>query len=189
MLWREAETQQWMREERRMDTLLFWHGVLVECGVALGIESALLLGLAVLTQRPRVERLAALLPAAGNMLAFTLARNVQASADEWQRSSAFQFAHYDSAYWRTFNRDNAQVLADAVVAAQRSGTALLLLAEALLFFGAFCILAWLRPPAWLTRLAGHRVHGAPPQAQAAVATDVAADDDDTLEMWVESLER
>ncbi|HZC78492.1 MAG TPA: hypothetical protein VE258_12130, partial [Ktedonobacterales bacterium] len=154
-----------------MDTLLFWHGVLVECGVALGIEAALLLGLAVLAQRPRVERLAALLPAAGNMLAFTLARNVQASADEWQRSIAFQFAQYDPTYWRTFNRDNAQALADAVAAAQRSGIALLLLSEVLLFFGAFCILAWLRPPAWLKRLAGGRAHVVAPQAQA-VATDV-----------------
>jgi hypothetical protein len=99
MLWREAETQWRIREERRMDTLLFWHDVLVECGVALGIEAALLLGLAVLAQRPRVERLAALLPVAGNMLAFTLARNVQASADEWQRYIAFQFAHYDPRYW------------------------------------------------------------------------------------------
>ena len=170
-----------------MDTLLFWHGVLVECGVALGIEAALLLGLAVLAQRPRVERLAALLPAAGNMLAFTFARNVQASADEWQRYITFQFAHYDPRYWSSFNRDNAQVLVDAVAAAQRSGIAMLLLSEVLLFFGAFCILAWLRPPAWLKRLAGRHTHGAAPQAQTA-ATDVAADDDESLEIWVESLE-
>lgn len=170
-----------------MDTLLFWHGVLVECGVALGIEAALLLGQAVLAQRPRVERLAALLPAAGNMLAFTLARNVQASADAWQRSIAFQIAHYDSRYWSSFNRDNAQVLADAVAAAQRSGIALLLLSEVLLFFGAFCILAWLRPPAWLKRLTGRRAPVASPQAQVA-ATDVAADDE-TLEIHVEPLER
>ena len=171
-----------------MDTLLLWHSVLVECGVALGIEAALLLGLAVLAQRPRVERLAALLPAAGNMLAFTLARNVQASADEWQRYTAFQFAHYDPRYWSTFNRDNAQVLVDAVVAAQRSGLVLLLLSEVLLFFGAFCILAWLGKLDWLERLAGRRAHAAPPQAQAAV-TDVAADDDETLEIHYEPLER
>jgi hypothetical protein len=171
-----------------MDTLLLWHSVLVECGVALGIEAALLLGLAVLAQRPRMERLAALLPAAGNMLAFTLARNVQASADEWQRSIAFQIAHYDPRYWSNFNRDNAQVLVDAVVAAQRRGIALLLLSEVLLIFGAFCILAWLRPPAWLKRLAGRHTHGAAPQAQA-VATDVAADDDETLEIHYEPLER
>jgi len=139
-----------------MDTLLFWHGVLVECGVALGIEAALLLGLAVLAQRPRVERLAALLPAAGNMLAFTLARSVQASADEWQRYIAFQFAHYDPRYWSTFNRDNAQVLVDAVAAAQRSGIVMLLLSEVLLFFGAFCILAWLGKLDWLERLVGPR---------------------------------
>jgi hypothetical protein len=100
----------------------------------------------------------------------------------------FQFAHYDPNYWRTFNRDNAQVLVDAVAAAQRSGIVLLLLSEVLLFFGAFCILAWLRPPAWLERLAGRRAHAAPPQAEV-TATDVAADDDESLEIWVESLER
>ena len=171
-----------------MDTLLFWHGVLVECGVALRIEAALLLGLAVLAQRPRVERLAALLPAAGNMLAFTLARSVQASADEWQRYIAFQFAHYDPRYWSTFNRDNAQVLVDAVAAAQRSGIALLLLTEVLLLLGAVGILAWLGKLDWLARLAGRRVHATPPQAQV-VATDVPADDDESLEIWVESLER
>ena len=171
-----------------MDTLLFWHGVLVECGVALGIEAALLLGQAVLAQRPRVERLAALLPAAGNMLAFTLARNVQASADAWQRYLAFQIAHYDSRYWSSFNRDNAQVLADAVAAAQRSGIALLLLSEVLLFFGAFCILAWLRPSVWLKRLTGRRAPVSSPQAQVA-ATVIAADDDETLEIHVEPLER
>jgi hypothetical protein len=188
MLWREADTRQRIREERRMDTLLFWHGVLVECGVALGIEAALLLGLAVLAQRPRVERLAALLPAAGNILAFTLARNVQVSADEWQRYISFQIAHYDPRYWSSFNRDNAQVLVDAVIAAQRSGIAMLLLSEVLLFFGAFCILAWLRPPAWLKRLAGRHTYPGSPQAQVA-ATDVPADDDESLEIWVESLER
>src|SRR5258706_2475641 len=171
-----------------MDTLLLWHSVLVECGVALGIEAALLLVLAVLAQRPRVERLAALLPAAGNMLAFTLARNVQASADAWQRYIAFHYAHYDPRYWSSFNRDNAQVLVDAVVAAQRSGLVLLLLSEVLLFFGAFCILAWLGKLDWLERLAGRRAHAAPPQAPAAV-TDVAADDDETLEIHYESLER
>jgi hypothetical protein len=171
-----------------MDTLLLWHSVLVECGVALGIEAALLLGLAVLAQRPRVERLAALLPAAGNMLAFTLARNVQASADEWQRSIAFQIAHYDPRYWSSFNRDNAQVLVDAIDAAQRSGIAMLLLSEVLLFFGAFCLLAWLRPPAWLKRLTGRRAPVASPQAQVA-ATDVPADDDESLEIHYESLER
>jgi len=171
-----------------MDTLLFWHGVLVECGVALGIEAALLLGLAVLAQRPRLERLAALLPAAGNMLAFTLARSVQASADEWQRYIAFQFAHYDPRYWSTFNRDNAQVLVDAVAAAQRSGIALLLLTEVLLLLGAFCILAWLGKLDWLARLVWRRAHATPSQAQV-VATDVPADDDESLEIWVESLER
>src|SRR5258708_9934195 len=100
-----------------MDTLLLWHGVLVECGVALGIEAALLLGLAVLAQRPRVERLAALLPAAGNLLAFTFARNVPASGDEWQRYITFQFAHYDPRYWSSFHPYNRHVAVDAYAAA------------------------------------------------------------------------
>ncbi|HEY7834383.1 MAG TPA: hypothetical protein VIG30_12480 [Ktedonobacterales bacterium] len=160
------------RVETVLLPLLIWRQIILLYALLLGLEGPALLLAAVRYRRPRVERLAAVVPVAAFCALLVVARALFDTYTYWHTYAAWEVVNYPSRYWATMLNQTAQDAAPSVSGVQSLGIVLAVLTAALLAGGWALVIRWQAQP--------------PPSARrhAPVETAPASQSDASLEIAV-----